>query len=195
MAGERFAIEGYYYDWVTGQRDKMGETHMEWARTYPRDYIPHLRLNAYYRFTGQFEQALSEARQALERSPDDVSSIYALLITYVRMNRFDDAKQVYEEAHARKLTIGRTITRKVMKDRVALLSRRRQGGRRGALDLGARIDRTGANAAGADIDAEEQACHANSSRSGALRRHPFWLRRSTAKGLTVCRVSAIFCSK
>jgi serine/threonine protein kinase/tetratricopeptide (TPR) repeat protein len=100
---ERFAIEGYYYDWVTGQRDKMGETHMEWARTYPRDYIPHLRLNAYYRFTGQFEQALSEARQALQRSPDDVSSIYALLITYVRMNRFDDAKQVYEEAHARKL--------------------------------------------------------------------------------------------
>jgi serine/threonine protein kinase/tetratricopeptide (TPR) repeat protein len=100
---ERFAIEGYYYDWVTGQHDKMGETHMEWARTYPRDYIPHLRLNAYYRFTGQFEQALSEVRQALELSPGDVSSIYALFITYVRMNRFDDAKQVYEEAHARKL--------------------------------------------------------------------------------------------
>jgi pentatricopeptide repeat protein len=32
-----------------------------------------------------------------------VASIYALLITYVRMNCFDDAKQVYEEAHARKL--------------------------------------------------------------------------------------------
>jgi serine/threonine protein kinase/tetratricopeptide (TPR) repeat protein len=100
---ERFAIEGYYYDWVTGEVDKMGQTHMEWARTYPRDYIPHLRLNAYYRFTGQFEQALSEAHQAVERSPDDVASIYALLITYVRMNRFQDAKQVYEKAHARKL--------------------------------------------------------------------------------------------
>jgi len=100
---ERFAIQGYYYDWVTGQMDKMGETHMEWARTYPRDYIPHLRLNAHYRFKGQFEKALREVRQALELSPNDVASIYALLITYVRMNRIDDAKQVYEEAYARKL--------------------------------------------------------------------------------------------
>jgi serine/threonine protein kinase/tetratricopeptide (TPR) repeat protein len=100
---ERFAIEGYYYDWVTGEMDKMGQTHMKWARTYPRDYIPHLRLNAYYRFLGEFEKAVGEGRQALELSPDDVASIYALLITYVRMNRFEDAKQVYEQAHARKV--------------------------------------------------------------------------------------------
>jgi tetratricopeptide (TPR) repeat protein len=100
---ERFAIEGYYYDWVTGEMDKMGQTHMKWAQTYPRDYIPHLRLNAYYRFLGEYEKAVAEVRQALELSPDDVASIYAQLITYVRMNRFEDAKQVYEQAHARKL--------------------------------------------------------------------------------------------
>ena len=88
---ERFAIEGYYYDWVTGEMDKMGQTHMEWARTYPRDYIPHLRLNAYYRFMGQFEKAVSEGRQALELAPDNAASAYALMIAYVRMNRFDDA--------------------------------------------------------------------------------------------------------
>jgi serine/threonine protein kinase/Flp pilus assembly protein TadD len=100
---ERFAIEGYYYDWVTGEMDKMGETHMEWARTYPRDYIPHLRLNAYYRFIGQLEKAVSEGRQAVELSPDNAACAYALMIAYVRMNRFDDATRVYEEARARKL--------------------------------------------------------------------------------------------
>jgi eukaryotic-like serine/threonine-protein kinase len=100
---ERFAIEGYYYGWVTGEMDKMGQAHMEWARTYSRDYIPHLRLNAYYRFMGQFEKAVGEASQALELSPDNAASVYALMIAYVRMNRFDDAIRVYEDARARKL--------------------------------------------------------------------------------------------
>jgi serine/threonine protein kinase len=100
---ERFAIEGYYYDWVTGETDKMGRTHMEWARTYPRDYIPHLRLNAYYRFLGQFEKAVSEGRQALDLAPDNAACAYALMIAYVRMNRFDDSIRVYEEARRREL--------------------------------------------------------------------------------------------
>jgi pentatricopeptide repeat protein len=100
---ERFAIEGYYYDWVTGEMDKMGQTHMDWARAYPRDFVPHLRLNAYYRFIGQFEKAVSEGRQALDLAPDNAACAYALMIAYVRLNRFDDAIKVYEEARARNL--------------------------------------------------------------------------------------------
>ena len=56
----------------------MGRTHMEWARTYPRDYVPHLRLNAYYRLVGQFEKAVNEGRQALELSPDNAASVYCV---------------------------------------------------------------------------------------------------------------------
>jgi len=100
---ERFAIEGYYYDWVTGEVDKMRDTHLEWARTYARDYIPHLRLNAYYRFMGQFEKAVNEGQQAVDLAPDDAASAYALMIAYVRMNRFEDAKRIYDEARARNL--------------------------------------------------------------------------------------------
>ena len=100
---ERFAIEGYYYDWVTGEAYKMAQTNMEWARAYPRDYIPHLRLNAYYRFIGQFENSISEGHRALELAPDNAACVYALMIAYVRMNRFDDAIRVYEEARARNL--------------------------------------------------------------------------------------------
>ncbi len=100
---ERFAIEGYYYDWVTGEVDKMRDTHLEWARTYPKDYIPHLRLNAYYRFMGQFEKAVNEGQQAVNLAPDNAACAYALMIVYVRMNRFEDAKRIYTDARARKL--------------------------------------------------------------------------------------------
>ena len=100
---ERFAIEGYYYDWVTGEVDKMRDTHLEWARTYPKDYIPHLRLNAYYRFMGQFEKAVNEGQQAVDLAPDNAACAYALMIAYVRMDRFEDAKRIYTETRARKL--------------------------------------------------------------------------------------------
>ena len=100
---ERFAIEGYYYDWVTGEVGKMRDTHLEWARTYPKDYIPHLRLNAYYRFMGQFEKAVNEGQQAVDLAPDNAASAYALMIAYVRMNHFEDAKRIYDQARARKL--------------------------------------------------------------------------------------------
>jgi pentatricopeptide repeat protein len=100
---ERFAIEGYYYDWVTGEAYKMAQTNMEWARAYPRDYIPHLRLNAYYRFIGQFENSISEGRRALELAPDNAACVYALMIAYIRMNRVEEAIKVYDEARARKL--------------------------------------------------------------------------------------------
>jgi pentatricopeptide repeat protein len=100
---ERFAIEGYYYDWVTGEAYKMAQTNMEWARAYPRDFIPHLRLNAYYRFVGQFENSISEGRRALELAPDNAACVYALMIAYVRANRVEEAIGIYDEARARKL--------------------------------------------------------------------------------------------
>ena len=122
---ERFAIEGYYYDWVTGEMDKMGQTHMEWAQTYPRDYIPRLRLNAYYRFLGQFENAVSEGRWALELAPDNAACVYALMIAYVRMNRLEDAKRIYEEARAQKLDspliyVGRYVVAFLQRDEVTM---------------------------------------------------------------------------
>jgi len=100
---ERFFIETNYYNIVTGERDKFCDTLLEWARTYPRDYLPHTNVSTCYRFTGQFEKAVSEARLGLDLSPDNVGAVYTLMIGYIRMDRFDEAKRVYEEARARKL--------------------------------------------------------------------------------------------
>ncbi len=88
---------------MTGEVEKMRQTHTEWAQIYPNDYIPHVRLSAYYRFTGQFEKAASEARKAFELAPDNSVSAYYLMMAEVRSNRFDEAKAVFDQAQARKV--------------------------------------------------------------------------------------------
>ena len=79
------------------------DTLLEWARTYPRDYLPHTNGSTCYRFVGQFEKAVREARQGLDLAPDNVGAAYTLMIGYIRMERLDEAKKVYEEARARNL--------------------------------------------------------------------------------------------
>jgi serine/threonine protein kinase/DNA-binding winged helix-turn-helix (wHTH) protein/tetratricopeptide (TPR) repeat protein len=98
---ERYFIQAQYYEYVTREFHKIVETYVEWARAYPRDYIPHARLCPAYRFVGQFDQALKESQLALELSPSE-APVYELMITYIRMNRFDKAKEVYDEGRARK---------------------------------------------------------------------------------------------
>jgi eukaryotic-like serine/threonine-protein kinase len=100
---ERFIIETNYYNLVTGELDNFRETLLEWARTYPRDYLPHTNVSTCYRFVGQFDKAISEARLGLDLSPDNVAAVYTLMIGYIRMERLNEAKKVYEEARARKL--------------------------------------------------------------------------------------------
>src|SRR5271165_4854996 len=53
-------------------------------------------------YAGQLQRAAEEAREAARLNPNSES--YANLLTpYVDMNRFDEAKAVFEEARARKL--------------------------------------------------------------------------------------------
>lgn len=101
---ERFAIEGYYYDWVTGDLEKVKTTHAEWTKTYPRDYIPHVRLSAYYRTVGQLDKAVSEAETAVKLAPDNTVAAFYLMTAEIRSNRFDLAKAVCDEAERRNLT-------------------------------------------------------------------------------------------
>jgi serine/threonine protein kinase/DNA-binding winged helix-turn-helix (wHTH) protein/tetratricopeptide (TPR) repeat protein len=100
---ERFSIQADYYDFVTGELDKVTQTYFDWTQTYPRDYLARSRLSACYRYTGQFDKALSEAQRAYELMPHRVSTAVTLMIAEMRMNRFAEAKAVYDEAHSQKL--------------------------------------------------------------------------------------------
>jgi tetratricopeptide (TPR) repeat protein len=100
---ERFFIEGQYYDYVTGDLDKFVETYSHWTQVYPREYMPHMRLSSSYRAQGNLEEALVEAKAAREIAPDNVAPATSLMLAYFRLNRFKEAKAVYDETRARKL--------------------------------------------------------------------------------------------
>jgi serine/threonine protein kinase/Flp pilus assembly protein TadD len=100
---ERFFIEGQYYDYVTGDLDKFVETYSHWTQVYPREYMPHMRLSSSYRAQGNLEEALAESKVARQIAPDNVAPATSLMLAYFRLNRFKEAKAVYDETRARKL--------------------------------------------------------------------------------------------
>jgi eukaryotic-like serine/threonine-protein kinase len=99
---EKFRISWVYYVYATGEVDKVNEVGEVWKQAYPRDYVAHNSL-AFYRLTGQFENAVNAASEAIrldaDRPPGYVNLGYALM----GLNRFDEARETYERALARNL--------------------------------------------------------------------------------------------
>ena len=100
---ERFLISAEYYFDGTGQIEKGVQVCGVWSQTYPRDWIPHNLLGVVYRYLGQYESALSETQQALRLNADDVIDYSNLAVTYVLLDRLNDAKNTFHEAVVQKL--------------------------------------------------------------------------------------------
>ncbi len=85
-----YIMSHYYVD--SGQLDK-GITALElYKQTYPRDSIPPNNLANVYSQLGQFENALENARKAVELEPDSLSGYDNLAVAYAGLNRIDEAK-------------------------------------------------------------------------------------------------------
>jgi serine/threonine protein kinase/tetratricopeptide (TPR) repeat protein len=100
---ERLNIASVYYMSVTGELDKAVQTDREWADSYPSDFQPHADLAALYDFEGQYEQATEQLQQALPLNPDNVIGYEDLITNLIALNRFDQARSVYQKAMSRKL--------------------------------------------------------------------------------------------
>jgi tetratricopeptide (TPR) repeat protein len=88
---------------VTGELERSIEALELMTRTYPRDFLAHHYLGFLYFTIGQCEKAVEEEREAIRLNPSTAYS-YLLLATAFRcLNRFDEAKQIYEQALAEKL--------------------------------------------------------------------------------------------
>jgi len=99
---EQFAIESRYYYAVVGDLEKARRTYELWAQVYPRDYIPVDVLGGICANLGQYEKALADTREALRLSP--AGEIYAdLVVSYLNLDRLDEARAAAEEAQARGL--------------------------------------------------------------------------------------------
>jgi serine/threonine protein kinase/tetratricopeptide (TPR) repeat protein len=100
---EKLHIASMYYMVGTGELDKAIETFREWEENYPRDDTAYINLSALYAFEGKMEQGMDQTRDALRLNPDNVIGIEDLLAFQLSLNRFDEARQLYQQTMARKL--------------------------------------------------------------------------------------------
>jgi eukaryotic-like serine/threonine-protein kinase len=100
---EKLAIAAAYYQSVSGELDKAAQTYKEQIASYPRDYRAHVDLAVVYGQQGQYEDAVTAAGEAVRLAPDDVASYGVLGYDLLAAQRVEEARQVIQQAQARKL--------------------------------------------------------------------------------------------
>jgi eukaryotic-like serine/threonine-protein kinase len=97
---EKLYIESHYYDIVTGDIDKAIQTYERWVQLYPRDTPPRDNLSLRYAAIGQQEKALASSIEAMRIDPKDAYAYQNVADSYLRLNRFDEAKAIAEQGLA-----------------------------------------------------------------------------------------------
>ena len=100
---EKLIITADYYRNVTGELDKSAGTYQETVDNYPHDFSAGNNLGVVYAQLGGYEKAVEITRQVQIASPDHVSVYDDLGNYYLALHRFDEARQIIDDAHNRKL--------------------------------------------------------------------------------------------
>ena len=98
---EKLYLACEYYFHVTGDVNNLIETLRLWAQTYPQDDVPPTELAYEYRMTGQFENAITEALQAIRLNPDQVYPYGSMAFAYLQLGRFNQAKAAMAQGESR----------------------------------------------------------------------------------------------
>jgi serine/threonine protein kinase/tetratricopeptide (TPR) repeat protein len=94
---ERFRISAFYFQYVTGEMDQAIDAYELWAKTYPRDMVPHGNLGSLYASIGQYDKAIAETEIAQRLQPS-ITDYANLASNYISVGRLKDARQTLEEA-------------------------------------------------------------------------------------------------
>ena len=94
---ERYYISEKYASYVTGDRDEAITVLQAWVQSYPNDYVPHNNLAVNYCLAGRNDECLKEAREAVRLSPNSITGIGNYLDAFIRLNRFDEARETLEQ--------------------------------------------------------------------------------------------------
>jgi DNA-binding winged helix-turn-helix (wHTH) protein/tetratricopeptide (TPR) repeat protein len=101
---EKFFITSNYEILVTGNLEAAQQTAEAWARTYPRDALPHNMLGGMVHKTpGRYEKALAESRKAIDIDPYSWISYYNEGVVNVYLGHMDDGKAALRAAAAHSL--------------------------------------------------------------------------------------------
>jgi len=100
---EKLYITAHYHDLVTGDADQAIAAYRLLQQAYPREQESYLDLTSVYNTIGNYQEALTQAKQALELDPSNFINYRNLALTYIYLNRLDDAQVVLDQARSRKL--------------------------------------------------------------------------------------------
>ncbi len=98
---EKYYIESHYYHFVTGNLEQARKVYELWSQTYPREFVPPANLGVLYQNLGQYDKALEAFREASRRAPYDALTYSNLAISYICLNRLQEAEATAEEAQAK----------------------------------------------------------------------------------------------
>jgi eukaryotic-like serine/threonine-protein kinase len=101
--GEKLAIAATYYGFVSRQLDKAAQTFEEVIEIHPRHIQAFNGLALVYEQLGQYEKSAEAARSILKLDSGNVYAYTNLTMSELALQRFDQARQVILQAHARKL--------------------------------------------------------------------------------------------
>jgi eukaryotic-like serine/threonine-protein kinase len=99
---ERFFITGYYFGRATGNQEKAQQVCSEWARTYPREFLPHAFLSGFVDLVlANYQGAVEEARKTIELNPDMGVGYYQLGYDSIFLNDLQSAENAVHRAAQR----------------------------------------------------------------------------------------------
>jgi len=99
---EKYYIDSHYEEMASGDVNKASQTLELWRQSYPRDEATVTNLGVMYGILGDYEKALASAQEAFRMNPSGLN--YSNLVSsFFVLNRFEEARQVAEEAQAKKL--------------------------------------------------------------------------------------------
>jgi DNA-binding winged helix-turn-helix (wHTH) protein/tetratricopeptide (TPR) repeat protein len=101
--GERFAIETFYYAFVTGELEKAVEVCEQWHQMYPKSAVALTDLAAAEVSLGRHKEGLEHGYEALQLEPQGQTYYLAVGSALVFLDRFQEAETLYSEADRRKL--------------------------------------------------------------------------------------------
>ncbi len=100
---EKLYITSHYHDLVTGNADQTIVAYQLLQQAYPREEASYMNLNSWFNSIGKYDEALAQAKDALRLDPDNLINYHNLALTYIDLNRVDDAQAVLNQAKARNL--------------------------------------------------------------------------------------------
>ena len=100
---ERFGIVGNYHRRVTGDNEAGIEVCKQWVKLYPNDYLAYVYLGGNNHMLGRHQEALEAYRQALQIAPDRIGAYINMMLTYLNLDRLDEAHVIFDEARKHNL--------------------------------------------------------------------------------------------